>query len=349
MPADLLLLDIAEQAGVSVVAPDAASEKLLTVDFRAAEGGEVFQAVADRLGMVASYRGGVVRLEGDSGAAGSLAIFRVGHLDKGEVTTAMQAAIGQGGKVMAMGPMVVVAGGNEHVERAQQFSRFLTAGPDGWRLDVRVVSMTESFRRELGLDWTVGGGLSATLGASAGEAADVATGMTARVVVEAVARASERADGAALLHSATLFVLEDGQATMHQGDRTPIPKYQTSPEGTVTVVGYEYVMTGFELVAGAKRVNGGVRLQLEPSVSSVSGLVGDAPIVSQSRVTAEVVVGSGEWVVISGLATVQGAEGAGGVPGIGRLLGGSESLSATESSIAYLIRAERVYASGGNQ
>lgn len=347
MAVDLVLLELAEQAGVSVVTPESAPEAVVTVDFRGLEGGEAFRAIAKRLGRRVTYRDGVVEFEDDDGAAGSMGIFRVGHGDPGQAAGAMQAAIGSGGKVMAMGSMLIVAGGREHVERAERVSRFLGISPDGWRLDVRVVTVSDSFRRELGIDWTLGASLGATVGASAGDATPVQTGLTARAVVEAVARASAESDGAALLHTATLYVLEDGEARMHQGDRTPIPRYQTSPEGTVVVVGYEYVMTGFELVAKARRVAGGVRLQLEPSVSSVKGLVGDAPVVSQSRVTADVVLDSGEWVVISGLSTSQGTQGNRGIPGVGRVLGGSESLSASSSSVMYLIKADRVYA-GGN-
>ncbi len=339
-----VLLEAADQAGISVVAPPAAETTLLTVDYRDAPAQHVFDGVGDLLGLSARLQDGVVSYSSDR-MARAVAVQRYSHEDPSQVLNAMQSVLGQDAKVVSVGSRVLVAGSREQIALASDLSRYLMAGPDGWRLDVRVVGITETFRRELGLDWELGGQVELAVGGSSGDLAGVLTGSSASVVVRAIASATESARDAALLHSATLYLLEDGKATMHQGERTPIPRFQTSPEGTTTVVGYDFVSTGFELSASAKRADGGVRLILEPSVSSVSGFVVDAPIVTQSRVTAQVVLASGEWVVISGLSTRQADHGGSGLPGL-RVVG-KTTTSAVDSSIVYLVRADRVYASGG--
>lgn len=344
-PAAFVLMDIAEQAGVAVAVPPAATEAMITLDFQDTPAQAVFEAVAEQLGIVARHADGVVTFVTRDDAVRNLGVFRLGHADPEQATRAMESVVGTTAKVIVNGSTVVVAGSAAQVERASQFAPYLLAGPDGWRLEIRVVALTSSLRQDLGLDWEVGGGMRLQLGGGTGALDNaVVTGSSASMVVSAIASASKEKRDASLLHSATLYVLEDGEATMHQGERTPIPKYQTSPEGTTTVVGYEYVMSGFELLVRCRRVPGGARLYLEPSVSSVTGYVADAPIVTQSKVTAEAVIASGDWLVISGLSTVNASDGTNGLPGMPDWLG-KRSSGVADASIVYLIRAERVFAS----
>lgn len=341
-PAVFVLLDAADQVGVSVVPPPEAEKVLVTVDYRDADAQAVFEQVGELIGRTAVYQSGVVTFT-TSTAAAAMAVFRNGHEATNTVVHAMQSVVGQEAKVVGLGSRIIVAGKDAHINAAAALAPYLAAGPDGWRLDVRVVSITDSFRRELGIDWDVGASATLALGGSTGDLAPVLTGTSASVLVRAVASATQSTREAHLLHSATLYVLEDGEATMLQGDRTPIPRYQTSPEGTTTLIGFDYVETGFALTASARRVDGGVRLQLEPRVSAVTGFVETAPIITESRVTAQAVMASGEWLAISGLSTRQTEGGTNSLPGLASI--GRKASSASEASVLYLVRAERVYAS----
>ncbi len=195
------------------------------------------------------------------------------------------------------------------------------------------------------MDWSVGGSATLSHGAAAGElTALVLSGTSASVVVQVIAEAVETGRDATLLHSATLYVLEGGESTMTQGDRVPIPKFQTSPEGTVAIVGYDFLDTGFELTAAARRVPGGVRLQLDPSISSVVAYVGDAPVTTQSRVTVDTIVSDASWLIVSGLSTASASTDDANLPGLSSGLFGSTSTSAADTSIVFMVRAERVAA-----
>jgi type II secretory pathway component GspD/PulD (secretin) len=345
-PASFVLLEAATQANVSITVPDTDAEVLLTVDYRDTPAQVVFEQVGDRLGLAPSYADGSVSFA-TTGTARALAVYRQGHHEPEEVVQAVQAVLGQDAEVVSIGSRVLVAGTGAQVAMSTDLAKYLEAGPDGWRLDVRVVSITDTFRRDLGLDWEIGATAELAMGGSSGDLAQVLTGSSASLVVQAVASATESTSNAALLHSATLYVLEDGTATMNQGDRLPIPRYQTSPEGTTTVIGYEFIDTGFQLTASAVRVPGGVRLQLEPAVSTVTGFVVDAPIVTESRVTAQAVVSSGEWLIISGLSTQKADDGESGLPGL-RAIGRREQ-NGLDASIVYLVRAERIYAAEGTR
>jgi len=117
----------------------------------------------------------------------------------------------------------------------------------------------------------------------------------------------------------------------------------------VTVTGYDRVHTGYQLRVKARRVPVGVFLELEPSVSGIKGYVEGAPLLTESTVTASVVIDDGEWVILSGLSTLALSGDAKGLPGgLGSRLTSREGSTVSEGSVLVLVRARRVYASGGN-
>jgi type II secretory pathway component GspD/PulD (secretin) len=103
------------------------------------------------------------------------------------------------------------------------------------------------------------------------------------------------------------------------------------------------VRTDFILDAAARRVPGGVRLDLEPTISSIAGYVEGAPIVNESCVTASVVADDGDWIVLSGLRTDEASNERAGLPGgLGSRLTSDQERRAASSRLLLLVRAERV-------
>lgn len=339
-PASLLLLDVAEQAGVSVVVPDGADEALLTVDYQEVGGQQVLEAIADRLKLAAEFEGGVVVFVDKQQASRDYVVLRSGYTTPAVVVEALRAIVGDEAKVTSFEDRIVVAGARRAVQTAADFREQLQIGPDAWRLEVRVVSVSETFRRSLGLDWTLAAEATATAGTGS------LSGVNAAAVVSVIAEATEHGRDATLLNAATLYCLEGSSARMNQGDRVPIPRYQTSPEGTTTLVGYEYVNTGFTLSAEATRVPAGVRLKLMPSISSVTGYIESAPITTESRVEVETVVADGGWLVVSGLSSTTATNDASNLPGLSGPFFGRKEVRVDDASILFLLRADRVFAAG---
>lgn len=74
------------------------------------------------------------------------------------------------------------------------------------------------------------------------------------------------------------------------------------------------IRVGCCLLASARRLEGDVHLNLEPTVSTITGFAADAPIVTRSEVTAQTVVGAGEWIVVFGLSTIIASYSTTGLP-----------------------------------
>ena len=87
------------------------------------------------------------------------------------------------------------------------------------------------------------------------------------------------------------------------------------------MVGYDYIEAGFSLEAAAERVPVGVRLNLKPTISSVTGFVGEAPITEESSVQVDAIVQDGQWIIITGLSTQQASSDHKGVPGLKKIFG----------------------------
>ncbi|GEM_PF-2853186 len=345
-PASMILLDMADQAGLSIIVPPNVSDQLLTVDLRDVPARDAFDRVGALLDYAPYLTGGTVHFEPIDRQVSAFTVFRAGHAETTQLSDALRAVAGPEAVVATFGDRMVVAGSQRAVDAANELADGFLTGPDGWRLEVRVVSISDTLRRQLGFDWDLSAEAAISPRASTGDlAGTVLTGASAGIVVRVLAEATEQGTEAFVETSATLYVLEGGQASINQGDRVPIPRFQTSPEGTTTVVGFDYIETGFTLDASAQRVPGGVRLALEPVISNVTGFVEQAPITTESRVNVEAVVTSGDWLVVSGLRAAQGSITTGRLPGTRSFLFQTKDNTISETSLVVLLRADRVYAS----
>ena len=198
----------------------------------------------------------------------------------------------------AIGPHVLVTG--DSTPAVRHFVNALGTTPARYMVDVLVVELQSSVARELGLGWALGG--NAGLGLSAASGSGGAFSYSAEAVLEVVGRVAASSDAARLSNRATLFLVEGEQAAATQGDRIPLARRSVSPEGVVTVVGYDYVQSGFQLQARAVGLpDTSIRLDLVPTLSEVGGLVGgENPVLLERSMTASVVLRSGEWVLIGG-------------------------------------------------
>jgi len=343
----MILLEMAEQAGLSIIVPPDLETETVTIELVDVPAHEAFQHVASLLDYSPYRTGTTVHFEPIDQQVSAFTVFRAGHSETEDLIDAVRAVAGPSANVSSFEDRIVVAGSQRAVDAANELADSFLTGPDGWRLEVRVVSLSDTLRRKLGFDWDLTAEAGISTRASTGDLAGTAlTGASAGVIVRVLAEATEQGTEAFVETSATLYVLEGGSASINQGDRVPIPRFQVSPEGTTTVVGFEYLETGFTLDASAVRVPGGVKLALEPVISTVIGFVEQAPITTESRVNVEAVVTSGDWLVVSGLRASQGSTITDRIPGTASPLFRSRDNATTDTSLIVLLRADRVYSSG---
>jgi type II secretory pathway component GspD/PulD (secretin) len=165
---------------------------------------------------------------------------------------------GDGVQVERLDDRVVVRATGEDLERCRRLAEQLEVGPDGWQVEVRLVLVTESLQREIGLGASIG----ATGRVAGGWGPDAAPYQAyLNAAAEVVLQASEDGRRAAILTDAVLHVLEGGDVRLQQGDVIPVPRRSVSSEGVVQVIGYDQVDTGVVVKVACRRVpdGGGVR------------------------------------------------------------------------------------------
>jgi hypothetical protein len=350
-PFSLVVADLASEAGVSVLA--GGITELVTADFYEVEAETAFREVAQQVGLAAVYTDGIVSFRKPGGIAEQFAVFSAGYLSNEDVGGALKLVLGGEGESKFIGQRVLVSGSDEAVQRAREVLDQFQTGPDGWLLQVALVEVSESFRRDLGIGWNVGA--AGRLDARAdwtpvlGHPEMPFVGAGARVLVEAVAQAADLGRDAQVLTVGTLFLLEGTPTEMQNGDVVPVPQRQTSPEGTVRVVGYDKIATGFTVRADGHRVPEGLLLSINPKYSTVTGFVEDAPIVAERSISGTAVMRSGDWMVLSGLDASALRRSTTGVPGMpASYFTSSESRTAESGSMLVLVRAVRVFSGGSD-
>jgi len=338
MPLNKVLQLAAQQAGTSITVPAQAEGQVVTCEYLEQPAQAVFEDLANQLQLIAQYNGSMVSLIQPELAHKDFIVLRSGYSDPEKVQRTMKSVLGQETSIDIMDDRIVVAGDQDTLQTATEYAKHLIQGPDAWMLQVRVVSITENYSRELGLDWSI----QTNLGFNTTGPGNIAN---ADLIASVIGKATETGTHAKLMESATLYVLEGTPATLNQGQRVPIPRFSTSPEGTTTTTGYDYIDAGFRLHAEAKRVPGGARLTLKPTISSVVGFIREAPITQESSVEVQAIIQSGQWLVISGLDSAQTSTDTKQLPGLPAPIFGTTTASDDQSRLILLVHAQRIYAS----
>ncbi|MEO0853229.1 MAG: hypothetical protein AAFY15_06965 [Cyanobacteria bacterium J06648_11] len=346
MPVRDAALDVARQARVSVIAPS--SEATVSLELSDVSAEEAFRRIGQSAELGVSYRSGIVSFTGERDEKEVFAVLDPGYAEPTEALDAFSTILGSQGEVRSVNGRIAYGGTREGLRRALDVASGFRNGPDGWLLRVVVFEVSDRIERQLGVDLALGASLDATGGDVAQPVdtpffAPALSGIRAAFAVAALASLSEDGSESRIRTSGTLYLLEGEPARLNQGERVPIPRRTVSPEGTVETAGFDYVETGFTLQAQGVRVPTGLRLTLEPTLSSVTGFVEDAPIFNERSVEGVVVVDSGEWVLLSGLSRQERSQNASGVPGLpSSYLTDEKRDTLSESSIIIAVHVQRV-------
>lgn len=297
-----------------------------------------FEQMAAAAQVEVAYVGGVVSFSKSSGQQ-ALSVYDLGYT--GPDLAAAVSQLGEA-KTRVVGDRLVVVGKPRELDAIAEGIDVLTEGPDGWLLSVYVFQASEELSTELGV--SLGLGAKVDVSAVLTRGAAVFTGPRAEFLLSAVGRASQAGSSTRLVTEGSLFVLEGRDASMSQGEVIPVPRRTVSDQGTVTINGYEQVRTGFQFTATARRVPGGVLLDLEPTLSQVTRFIGEVPATSERTVRGTVVVSDGDWVVLSGLDAASWLVSSQGTPYVpGAISLDNEQTSA--SRLLILVRARRAFSS----
>lgn len=337
MPIAAMLTSLAYEAGVSIsVPPGITPQQTITADYRDQPAQRIIEDIAARIDYVAEFDEGMVNFVQREKALREFLFIRSGHVDPTIAQRTLQAMLGSETTVETVDDRILVSGDPRSLQLASEYAKHLERGADAWLLDVQVIRISESLRTQLGIDWNIRGELLLNT-------AQPGTAFGADALVSLVAEAVQTGTHASLEQTASLYCLEGQPASIEQGQRVPIPRFSTSPEGTTTTTGYDYITAGFTLTATARRVPGGALLQLEPSISSVAGFVQEAPITNESTVRVNTVVEDGQWIVITGLQESATDSDTKSLPGLPAPIFGTKTNGRDRSTLLILVHANRIY------
>lgn len=339
------MLDLANQAGISVAVPT--NETLITCNYNNVPAEFVFRQLASTAQLGVTFRENVVTFGDAVDGREVYAVLDPGYVQPKDAAQLFTMVLGSEGEVREIDGKLSYSGSREGLERAVTVAEGYKLGPDAWRLTIVVYEVTDQVQRQIGVEVAAGFSGEVGVGATAGDYEGSVQGARAALSVSALGRLADTGTEAKVHTVGTLYLIEGQDATMQQGDTVPVPRRVVSPEGTVSTEGYEYIESGFRVEANGRRVPGGLLLSLTPSVSSVTGFVEEAPILTQATVSGDVIVSSGEWVVMSGLRRTQKRISSSGLPVIGKTMHRDEL---ADGWLVVCIRADRIrQAFSGNE
>ncbi len=323
---------------MSVVCASDLSAAVVALEFVGVEAQTAFEQIAAAANVQVGYVDGVVTFS-KTEPQPSLAVYDLGYT--GPDLAAAVSQLGEA-KTRVVGDRLVVVGQPRELSAIADGMAVLDQGPDGWLLSVYVVQASDDLSTELGVSLGLGAKLDVSAVLTRGAA--VFSGPRAEFLLSAVGRASQSGSSTKLVTEGSLFVLEGYDANMSQGEVIPVARRTVSDQGTVTINGYEQVRTGFQFKASARRVPGGVLLQLEPTLSQVTRFIGEVPATSERSVRGTVVVSDGDWIVLSGLDAAAWLNSTQGTPGLPAAVSLTNDQT-TSARLLILVRARRAFSS----
>lgn len=288
--------DICQQAELNVVLP-VSDEKgqFITVSFDRVPVVDALRALGALRKMEPVLRNGLVEFETQS--VGALGIVVPGFLAATDAAQIAKSVVGSEGGVDQAGPHVVVSGKPEAVERAAKLSEvFASTEPGQWLISMWVIEMNTRLFDKLGVELSISGAVQGTI--TSGSAAEG----IARAVLEGTIDAEHNRGMGRIMNHASVVLVEGSPSSIRNVTSTPIPERTVSPEGTVQTSGYTFIEAGLIVELNGRAVPGGnLFLDVKPELSSITGMVEDAPIIAKRSMQFAAMVSSGEWVIVSGL------------------------------------------------
>lgn len=212
-----------------------------------------------------------------------------------ETATAIAEGVGDGLDISVVEGHVVVAGSKSDVKRFKDVAAELRDRPPGqWSVTCWIISMDNNSDFGLGVRGSPGVFASVLWGK---DVYQTLYGVFFEVEGTAFGNTTE----AQLLTKSSIVLVEGRKSEVGSTIETPIPRRSVSPQGTVQVIGYDYVTSGLLLTLIGTPIDNGLEVTLKPELSAVTGYVGDSPILAKRSTECTCLVRDGAVVVLSGM------------------------------------------------
>lgn len=286
---------LSNETGVSVVASSALDDQPVTVDVVEQGVSDILTVVARRLGVQVTRTGTLFYLGELRPEDRGVLVRRVRRLNEVQLKTAIAAFGSENGRVTTFEDgLVVVADRVEVLQRVHEMlDRVEASSTDTWVIQFSIISLVDSDLKRLGFQVEPLIDVAASFGAGSGVGVVKAASLTAGLsAVLDVARESS----SSRIVGEPLVIIGDGRtANLTDGRKIPIAKRTVSPEGTVSITGFDFVDTGLQLTAGLReQTTDEALITVKVSLSEVIGFVaGEAPITSATTFDTVATIRSG--------------------------------------------------------
>lgn len=289
MPLSSFLRWIADRTRASIICDQSLDAAPVTIDVIDTPLADILSAVARRLNVDLTQQGNLYYMGTLKPEDRGVLVRKVRRLDADNLQRTVEVLLSDMGRAASYSDGLLVVG--DRVRVLQRIHAMLdqveAAESNTWIVQLYLISAQDSFSRELGLDTETSLDMAATFAAGA-RTRDVSGALSAML------KATRTTGKASIVAQPLMLLLDGGNCSFQDGDTIPIPQKTVSDSGTVTTSGYEYVNTGLIIASSLREVSPvTAKCQLDIQLTSITGYVGDAPVVNGQKFSTTAVLDTG--------------------------------------------------------
>lgn len=299
MPVSTFFRVLSDRFGVGIVYSPSLDSRTITAEFKRADLPSVLNIVSRQLDVQLVKTGNTYYVGNLRPEDRAILVRSVFGYDSVELKTVLQSVLSEKGRASVISDRIVVAADHETVlRRVSEMLDYLdSVSTDVWVVQLCFIVLRKDALLSGGFDVSSSGKVAYNISENKLEVQDLR--------LDGLFNLSSNSD-IADIYSSPMFLLRDGSTgSWLEGVRTPVPRKTVSDYGVVTVSGYDYINTGFQVdvtVTGSKR---GARLQLFMSLSDIKSMVSDAPVTTQSDLRIDTDIGIGRVYLLGELSTLK--------------------------------------------
>lgn len=289
---------MADQHQVSIVLEQTLDLTPVTVELADVPLDDALTAVGRRAGVDVSRAGKLYFFGQLKKQDRGLLVRRCRRLAGDELVKAVDALRSDLGQSVAFPDGLVVV--SDRVEVLVRISELMdqieAAESPCWVVQLHLIALSGDELQELGIEATPALEISAAFaqGSAAGLFQSMAAKSSLNAGLSALLKVARTSDRVSVVAEPFVLLVDGEHHETSRGNRIPIPKRTTSPQGTVTTTGFEYVQTGLTIVADLREQSAqAAKLKLSIEQSEVSGYVEGAPITVNEKFGTTAVLASG--------------------------------------------------------
>lgn len=283
--------DVCRQAGLSVLIPDGFNDITIDVDFDSTKIGIALNELTKTVGGL-GYRCEEETILFDSSVVQSVATIDPQYADIDELKAVIKDVVDEEASVSISSGMIVVGGSSSLIEQSQTIANLVGyREPALWQVQICILNMIDSWQHELGINADIGGVV---------RLADEENNIL-DAVLNGYWNVSYGGGIDAVVLRSSLVILEGSEATIESIEEIPVPQRTVSPEGTVSISGYESISSGITVNLEAIKVPSGLRVVIKPEVSDLVRFVDERPLIARRNLSTSVIVQDKDVILLSGL------------------------------------------------